>query len=130
MAELRLPEGQRPGGGGADHHSLSYSHDVGPQPVLGTLNADRTTGAILSLEEGCCGRRRGTPCGRWRRKKAGVDAGRADLLSNWLLADGPGLQLYLDGALAVQFSYLELMGVLDLPNPDRVLDPKPMIALT
>ena len=85
--------------------------------MLGTLNADRTSGAILSLEEGCCGRggRGHPPCGRWRRKKAGVDAGRADLLSNWLLRTR-GFSLYLDGALAVRFSYLELLGILDLPN--------------
>ena len=109
--------------------SLSYSHDVAPQPVLGTLNADRTTGAILSLEELL--REGGEDTLRqMAAEKAGVDAGRADLLSNWLLTD-QGLQLYLDGALAVQFSYLELLGILDLPNPERVIDPsKPMIALT
>lgn len=109
--------------------SLSYSHDVAPQPVLTTLNADRTTGAILTLEELL--REGGEDSLRqMAAEKAGVDAGRADLLSHWLLTD-QGLQLYLDGVLAVQFSYLELMGVLDLPNPDRVLDPsKPMIALT
>ena len=109
--------------------TLSYSHQVAPQPVLATFNADRTTGALLTLEELL--REGGEDTLRqMAAQKAGLDAGRADLLSNWLLTD-QGLQLYLDGALAVQFSYLELLGILDLPNPDRVLDPsKPMIALT
>ena len=28
----------------------SYSHDVPPQTVMTTLNADRTTGALLTLD--------------------------------------------------------------------------------
>ena len=43
----------------------------------------------------------------------------------------PGLRIYLDGALAVEIPYIDLLGVLDLPQPERVIDPsKPMIALT
>lgn len=109
--------------------SLSYSHDVAPQTVMATFNADRTTGALLTLEELL--REGGADTLRqMAAERAGVDASRADLLDHWLLTDS-GLQLYLDGALAVEFTYLELLGILDLPNPEREIDPsKPMIALT
>lgn len=109
--------------------SLSYSHEVAPQTVMATFNADRTTGALLTLEELL--REGGADTLRqMAAERAGVDAGRADLLDHWLLTDS-GLQLYLDGALAVEFTYLELLGILDLPNPERQIDPsKPMIALT
>ncbi len=109
--------------------SLSYSHDVAPQTVMANFNADRTTGALLTLEELL--REGGADTLRqMAAERAGVDASRADLLDHWLLTDS-GLQLYLDGALAAEFTYLELLGILDLPNPEREIDPsKPMIALT
>lgn len=109
--------------------SLSYSHDVPPQTVMTTFNADRNTGALLTLDELL--REGGADTLRqMAAERAGVDAGRADLLDHWLLTDS-GLQLYVDGVLAVQFTYLELLGILDLPNPERVIDPsKPMVALT
>lgn len=56
----------------------------------------------------------------------------ADFLSQWLLT-ASGLKLFLPGkdGQSVEFTYEELMGVLSLPAPERVIDPsKPMIALT
>lgn len=109
--------------------SLSYSHEVAPQTVLATFNADRTTGQLLTLEELLRDGGEDT-LRQMAAERAGVDPNRADLFSNWLLTNS-GLVLYLDGVAAVQFSYVELLGILDLPNPERVIDPsKPMIALT
>lgn len=109
--------------------SLSYSHDVAPQAFLGTFNADRTTGQLITLDSLL--REGGEAALRQMAgERAGTDPNRADLLSNWLLSD-TGLRLYLDGALAVEIPYSDLLGVLDLPQPERVIDPsKPMIALT
>ena len=109
--------------------SLSYSHAAAPQSVLATFNADRTTGQQLSL--GDMLREGGEATLRQMvGERAGVDPNREDLFSNWLLSD-TGLRIYLDGALAVEIPYIDLLGVLDLPQPERVIDPsKPMIALT
>lgn len=109
--------------------SLSYSHDVPPQTVMTTLNADRTTGALLTLDELL--REGGMDTLRQMvAERSGADAGREDLMNHWLLTD-QGIQFYLDGALAAQFTYIELLGILDLPNPERTIDPsKPMVALT
>lgn len=109
--------------------SLSYSHDVAPQTAMATFNADRTTGALLTLEELL--REGGMDTLRqMTAERAGADPNRADLLDHWLLTD-TGLVFYLDGQEAARFTYIELLGILDLPNPERVIDPsKPMIALT
>lgn len=109
--------------------SLSYSHDQAPQAVLATFNADRATGALLTLGELL--REGGEAALRQTvGERTGADPNRADLLDHWLLSD-TGLRIYLDGALAAEIPYIELLGVLDLPQPERVIDPsKPMIALT
>jgi len=113
--------------------TLSYSHANLPQSVSATFNADRLTGQVLALTDLLCAGGEDT-LRTLAAERAGMDPATAgaDFLSQWLLT-ASGLKLFLPGkdGQSVEFTYEELMGVLSLPAPERVIDPsKPMIALT
>ena len=110
---------------------LGGSHANRPRNVFAVFNADRSTGAVLALSdvlaEGGVDTLRGLAA-----ERAGTGEGADSLLSCWRLT-GEGLRLYLDepGQQFIDFTYLELLGILWPPLPERTIDPeKPMIALT
>lgn len=109
--------------------TLLRAHDSLPQSVKACFNADRNTGALLTLDDLL--RTDGESALRALvAERSGLEADNADLLTYWLLT-ATGLTLYLPDDTTVELSYEELLGILDLPAAEQVIDPtKPMIALT